>query len=242
MATPSAERSPAIREARGLLRSARVGTLATSAAGQPYAALVTPACAPDLHPLLLLSTLSEHTRHLRAEPRCALLVAGPPSDANPQTAPRVTLTCLAEPADDPAAKARFLAVHPYAAGYAEFADFAPWRLVPMAAMFVGGFARATRLRREELLPDPAAVAAVAAAEASILAHCNADQADALAAIARTTAGGTGGTWRMVTADVDGCDLACGETVLRIPWATPVADPGGIRAELIRLAQAARAAP
>lgn len=229
---------PAAWQARKLLRAARVGTLATATDGQPYAALVTPAAAPDFSPLLLLSALSEHTRHLRTEPRCALLVAGRPTEVNPQTAPRVTLTALAEPADDPALKARFLAVHPYAAQYAGFGDFALWRLRPMAALLVGGFAQATRLRQHELLPDPAAVAAVGAAEASIVAHCNTDHPDALAVIARA-AGGAAEDWRMVTADVDGCDLACGETVLRIAWSAPVADAGAIRTELIRLARAAR---
>jgi putative heme iron utilization protein len=236
--TPSPALGPPAWQARKLLRAARVGTLATATAGQPFAALVTPAMAADLSPLLLLSALSEHTRQLRAEPRCALLVAGPPAEANPQTAPRVSVTALAEPADDPALKARFLAVHPYAALYADFADFALWRLRPMAALFVGGFAQATRLRQHELLPDPAAVAAVAAAEASILAHCNTDHPDALAAIARAT-GGPEGAWRMVTVDVDGCDLACGEAVLRIHWSAPVANPPAIRTELVRLAHAAR---
>src|SRR5919202_1607108 len=90
------------REARCLLRGARAGTHATATAGQPFAALVTPACAPDLSVLLFLSTLSEHTRHLRAEPRCALMVQGVADGPNPQTAPRVTVTGLAEPAPDPA--------------------------------------------------------------------------------------------------------------------------------------------
>src|SRR4051812_11134738 len=42
-------------EARRLLRAARAGTLATSAEGQPFASLVTPACAGDGSVLLLLS-------------------------------------------------------------------------------------------------------------------------------------------------------------------------------------------
>src|ERR1700689_5241080 len=107
-------------EARKLLRAARSATLATGAdGGQPFASLVTPACAPDLSLLLLLSNLSEHTRHLRAEPRCSVLVAGAPEAANPQTAPRVTVTGMAEMTDDPALKARYLAVHPYASLYAD---------------------------------------------------------------------------------------------------------------------------
>jgi putative heme iron utilization protein len=246
MATTAMENTPgrlpaeaAAWAARKLLREARVGTLATATDGQPYAALVTPAAAPDVSPLVLLSALSEHTRHLRAEPRCALLVAGNPTEGNPQTAPRVTLTGLAEPAGDPVLKARFLAVHPYAALYADFGDFALWRLRPKGAMFVGGFATAIRLREHDLLPDPAAVAAIGAAEASILAHCNTDHADAVAAVARA-AGGAEGDWRMVTVDADGCDLACGEKVLRVAWSAPVADASAIRTELVRLARAARA--
>ena len=78
-------------EARRLLRAARSASLATSAKGQPFASLVTPACAPDLSVLLLLSSLSEHTRHLVADPRCSLLVSGPAAGANPQTAPRLTV-------------------------------------------------------------------------------------------------------------------------------------------------------
>jgi heme iron utilization protein len=223
-------------EARKLLRAARSATLATIAdGGQPFASLVTPACAPDLSQLLLLSDLSEHTRHLRAEPRCSLLVCGAPEGANPQTAPRVTVTGIAEVADDATLKARYLAVHPYAALYADFGDFHLWRIRPMAALFVGGFARAVRLRQGDLAPGAAAVATIAAAEAGIIAHCNGDHPDALAAIA-----GEPGAWRMVTADVDGTDLAWDERVVRFHWSAPVIDAGGVRMELVGMAKEARA--
>lgn len=228
-------------ETRKLLRAARVGTLATAAEGAPYAALVTPATAPDGSALLLLSGLSEHTRQLRADPRFALLVAGLPIEANPQTAPRATVTGLAEPVEaaaTPALKARYLTVHPYAALYADFADFSLWRLKPMTALFVGGFATAMRVRRELLQPEPAAAAAVEAASGSIMTHVNAAHADAVAAIARA-AGGTEGGWQMVGVDVDGCDLGSGMTVLRVPWSTPVGDASGVRTELVRLAGEAR---
>jgi heme iron utilization protein len=223
-------------QARLLLRAARSGTLATSAEGQPFASLVTPACAGDLSVLLLTSSLSAHTGHLRREPRCALMVAGPAESVNPQTAPRVTVTGLAEPEADPALKARWLALHPYAAGYAGFADFSLWRIRLLGGLLVGGFARAARLRQADLTPDPQAVAAVRAAEAGIIAHCNTDHADALAAIA-----GTPGTWQMAAVDVDGCDLAQGEVVRRIGWSAPVSGPDGVRTELVRLAREARAA-
>jgi putative heme iron utilization protein len=229
-------------EARALVRAASAATLATQQGGQPFASLATSAAAPDLSPLLWLSSLSEHTRHLRAEPRCALLFVGTPAEANPQTAPRVTLTGTAEPvpeAEVPALKARWLARHPYAALYADFGDFALWRVRIGGALLVGGFARAVRIRVAELLPDPAAVEAVAAAEADILAHVNADHPDAVAAIARGLLGGGAGDWRLVALDPDGADLAAGERTRRLSFSGPVRDAEGVRAELARAAQEGR---
>jgi putative heme iron utilization protein len=220
-------------QARCLLRGARSATLGTQTGGQPFTALVTPATAPDLSVLLWLSTLSEHTRHLLAEPRCALMVMGEAEGANPQTAPRLTVTGLAERIEDAALKARWLAMHPYAALYADFGDFALWRIRPAGGLFVGGFARATRLRQAELLPDPAAVARIAAAEADIVSHCNTDHAGAMAEL------GGGGEWRMVAVDVDGCLLGLGEQVRRIAWSAPVSDADGVRAELIALLRRGR---
>lgn len=268
-ARPDHRRDPgaAAFEARCLLRAAASATLATQADGQPFAALVTPAMAPDLTPLLLISSLSEHTRHLRAEPRCALAVTGErpvrsamgqgpdgrepagQRDPNPQTAPRVTLTGMAEPvaeAEVPALKARWLAKHPYAALYADFGDFALWRIRPGGALLVGGFARATRIRVADLLPDPAAVAAIAAAEADIIGHVNADHPDAVAAIAQGLLGGAAGAWRMVAVDPDGADLALVEAqgqecVLRLAFAAPVASAEAVRMELVRAAREGRAA-
>ncbi len=230
-------------EARRLLRAARAGTLATAAAGgQPFASLVTPATAPDGSVLLFLSTLSEHTRHLLADPRCALMVTGAAEGANPQTAPRVTVTGLAAPEPDAALKARWLAVHPYAELYAGFGDFGLWRLRPEGALLVGGFARALRLSAAELLPDAASVASLAAAEAGIVAHCNADHADAMTQLAGAEP--AGGAWRMVAADVDGCDLAEAEpeparAVRRVAWSAPVATGADVRRELIGLLKALR---
>lgn len=240
---PEAARA-AIRQARALLRGARSGVLATQREGQPFAGLVTPAMAPDLSILLWLSDLSEHTRQLRDEPRCALMVQGPPADANPQTAPRTTVTGLAErvSGDETAAlKARWLALHPYAALYAGFADFALWRIRPQAALLVGGFAAATRLRGEALRPEPRAVAAIAAAEAEICAHMNEDHAEAVEIMAVHLCGQGPGPWRMVAADVDGCDLALGHATCRHDFPEPVSDFAGMRAALVAAARAGRAA-
>ena len=232
-----------IGEAIGLIRGANAATLASSAEGQPFASLVTPATAPDLSPLLWLSTLSAHTRQLAAEPRCALLFTGTAEGPNPQTAPRVTITGLAErvpEAEVPALKARWLARHPYAALYADFADFSLWRVRIGGALHVGGFARAERIKASELAPDPEAVAAILAAEADIIDHMNTDHADAVAAIAQGLLGGGAGAWRMVAVDVDGCDLSDGNQTVRLAFLARLSDSDAVRAALIRATREGRA--
>ncbi len=221
-------------QARRLLRAARGACLATSANGQPFASLVTPGVMPDGSLLLLISRLSDHTRHLEADPRCSVMVTGEAETANPQTTPRLTITGLAEKVDNPALKARYLAIHPYATLYADFGDFSTWRIAPGAGVLVGGFARAFRLKPADLAPDDGAREAVLAAEPGVLAHMNADHADALAAIAGAPA-------RMVICDVDGFDVAIGESTRRIAWAAPVADAADVRRELVLMAKQARGA-
>lgn len=189
---------------------------------------------PDGSLLLLLSQLSEHTRHLQADGRCSVMVAGAADSANAQTTPRVTVTGLAKVVNDKALKARYLAVHPYATLYADFSDFSTWQITPVAGLLVGGFARAHRLRAADFAPDTDAVTAIAAAEAGIISHCNQDHPDALAAIA-----GSAGNWRMAAADVDGFDLALDERVVRFAWPSPVKDAGDVRRELVRLTAESR---
>ncbi len=228
--------------ARALIRAAKEATLATvSASGQPFASLVTPATAPDLTVLLFLSQLSGHTRHLMADGRCSLLFMGAAAGPNPQKRPRVTITGVAERLEGDAAalKARWLARHPYAGLYADLPDFALWRVVPQEALHVGGFATARRVPGSALRPDPGAVAALAAAEAGILDHVNTEHADAVAVIVRRLLGRAGRGWRMAGVDVDGCDFARGNQVVRLAFPESVQDADGVRRALILAARAAR---
>jgi putative heme iron utilization protein len=226
------DRAAAAWEARKLMRAARHATLATLAADTPFASLVTPAIAPDGAVLMLLSTLSEHFRHLAANPRCSLLFAGSAASANPQTAPRVTVTGVAERCADPALKAHWLARHPYAALYAGFTDFALWRLVPGAGLYIGGFGSAARLSGDALAPDPASVASVAAAESRLVAWCNASRAGALGRLASRRGGS--GAWTMIGLDCDGFDLVQDQTVLRNEFTISMYNAESVQSALMAL--------
>lgn len=224
-------------DARCLLRGTRWASLATQHEGQPFASLVTPAVQGDGTVLLLLSALADHTKHLAAEPRCALMVAGPPENLNPQTAPRLTVTGRAVRESDPAARRFWLARHPYASLYIDFPDFSVWALRPEAALYIAGFGRAARLAAEDLAAPPGIASALSAAEPGIVAHCNAVHGNALTKLAH--ARGACGRWEMLGVDCDGFDLYQDEAVLRVAFPAPVSDAEGVVAALGALLGAPR---
>jgi putative heme iron utilization protein len=200
---------------RRVARACRKASLATLAEdGTPYASLVTVAFDHDLAPILLLSGLADHTRNLKADGRASLLLDGTDGHPNPQTGPRVTLCGHAEPSDDGRLRARFLARHPAAALYAGFGDFAIWRVAPTRAHFVGGFGRAVWFDAPfGLAPD--VIAALAEAEAGLLADANATFAGALSRL--------GAGWQIVAMDADGADLCNGQDFRRLAFREPVVD-------------------
>ena len=168
-------------DARGLVRRALKASLATIASGSsyPYASLITTATEASGAPIFLISGLAQHTKNLAEDPRASILFDGTGAAGDPLQGARVTLWGRAEKVVDEAVRRRFLARHPEAAFYADFADFAFWRLRVEGAHYIGGFGRIVDFAPEELLVDTEAAGDLLAAEPDILAHMNADHADAI---------------------------------------------------------------
>jgi len=224
---------------RALIRRARAGLLSTAMAakdGWPYGSLVTVAFDCDLSPLMLFSTLSDHTRNLAQDGRASLLFEETSRLKNPQTGPRVTALGRIKMTTEPRHKRRFLARHPEAARYAGFGDFQFYRMSVDRLHFVGGFARAVWLRAGDVVPDAKAAAAVAKAEPGVLTHMNTDHADAVDHYARALLGRGGSGWEMTGVDPDGCDLRRGGRFARVAFHAPVTDRKGIREALVALAR------
>lgn len=151
---------------RALVAGGRQAALGTLDAGAPFVSMVLYAlemragAAPA--PLIHVSRLSAHTRHLLADPRASLLIMLPDLGAgDPQALARVTIRCraLPVPADDPgypAARAAYLARLPAQEYLFGFPDFTLFRLEPEEARYVGGFAKAFSLDARKLaeLFDP----------------------------------------------------------------------------------------
>jgi heme iron utilization protein len=232
-------------EARRLIRGCRHAALATSLDGWPYVSLVAVACDSDAGPLLLLSDLARHTRNLLADPRVSLLFEGTAGHADPLAGPRLTLLGRAVRCDDTRRAARFAARHPESAIYAGFADFRLYRVIVERGHLVAGFGRIAWIEGERLRFAGDA-AALAEAEPEIVAHMNADHADAVQLYAERQLGRAGAGWRMTGIDPEGLDLrrdtgTASETA-RLDFPEPVLTPAAARRVLVSLADQARRRP
>ncbi len=210
-----------------LLRTADTGSLATVAEedGHPFASLVTTATDFDGSPVLLLSMLSSHTRALLRDPRCSLLV-GQPGKGDPLAHPRLTAVACGrriDPADGAHTwlRSRFLARHPAAIRYADFADFDFFRLEILRARLNGGFANAFAMQAADVLApasgDPAAFAAVTL---PLIEQLNRTRLEDVRLIARERCAQAEGPWRLVGIDPWGVDLKSREHSVRYDFDDP----------------------
>jgi putative heme iron utilization protein len=229
---------------RELVRGIDKATLATALphgnVTWPYASLVLVAVDHDLSPILLMSRLAEHTKAIAADDRVSLLFDGTAGLDQPLTGARVTLMGRARPTDEGRLRQRFLARHPDAAVYADFGDFAFYRVALERAHLVAGFGKIRWLAAAELAPAPPP-ASLVAAEPEIVAHMNADHADAVGLYASRLLGLAGTDWRMTGIDAQGIDLRRRGVVARLPLPEPVEGPEQARKALIALVAKARAA-
>ncbi|MBB6309967.1 HugZ family protein [Xanthobacter tagetidis] len=223
---------------RRLIREARFGALGTlEDGGAPYASLVAVATDDAGRPTFLISRLARHTRNIARDPRISLLVSAA-GVADPMNSPRASLLGRIAPAGDDA-RPRFLARHPDASGYADFADFAFYRMEVEEAHLVEGFGRIVDVAGTKLLTDWSAAADLKAAAEGVIAHMNSDHADAVALYATRLLGAPDGDWRMLAIDPEGCELALGDRVRRLDFAETCTNSAAVRKELVRLVGEAR---
>jgi putative heme iron utilization protein len=228
-------------EAKRLVRSALKGALATldAGTGAPYASLLALATGTDGAPVTLISRLAIHTQNLLADARASMLFDGTGGDGNPLAGGRVSVSGALKRTEDPALRRRFLARHPEAAGYADFADFAFYRLEVERAHYVGGFGRIVSLPRADLLTPLGEARSLIEAEADIVAHMNVDHSETVVLYATALLGAPARPWRVTGIDPEGCDIVCEGAGLRLGFAAPVSTPEAARQEFVRLAALAR---
>ncbi|RKE69564.1 hypothetical protein DFP91_3998 [Pseudorhodoplanes sinuspersici] len=227
--------------AKKLLREARSGALATlmPGSGDPYCSLVNVASAADGTPLLLISKLAVHTKNVIADSRVSLML-DERKEGDPLEGARVMLMGRAAITTDENDRRRYLARQPEAAMFADFGDFAFYKVTISSAHLVAGFGRIVDLKPQDILLDLSDAGDLLASEERASAHMNEDHADACRLYATKLLGAPDGDWRCVGFDPEGLELQNGRVALRLPFPQRVDGSGPLRVMLVKLAQEARA--
>ena len=204
-----------------------LSTLSKKLGGYPFGSVAP--CVTDhaARPVILLSRLAEHTKNIQADPRVSLLVRD--ADTDPQQGARLTMIGNARPAHDDrsALQARYLRYFPAAEGLLALGDFSFFRVEPLTLRYIGGFGAIHWISADDYAPP---ANALAACEADIVAHMNADHQPALLDYCRHFRQRQPAVVSMIGVDCDGFDLNADDDILRFDFAQSIVDAPAARAQ------------
>jgi putative heme iron utilization protein len=186
-------------------------------------------------PIILISTLAEHTKNIDADPRVSLIVQ--PYSPDMQVAGRVTLIGRAQRLDNKSALGpRYLRFHPQAESYFAMHDFSFYRIEPVRIRYIGGFGKIHWVEPAQyLLP----ALPLADQETDILDHMNTDHGDNLRAYCRHVHGVETSQAMLIGIDPDGFEIQTDDTSLRFEFSTRINNAQEARLALVAFAEAAR---
>lgn len=142
---PSTIESDVDRGARQLLEARKFGVLITNAQsfpGYPFGSLTPYALDARGRPVFLLSSLAIHSANLQADARASLFVFAETAESATAVAARLNVIGQVHQVDASEreeTRRLYLSRHPESAQWAEFGDFAFYRMEPRQMYFVGGF-------------------------------------------------------------------------------------------------------
>jgi len=226
-------------EARRMLRAHRYGALGTLSKkfdGYPFGSITPYLVDHDGSLLILISTLAEHTKNIRHDPRVSLITHDQ-RDPHIQTQGRVTVVGNArlEPNREQAGL-RYLRYFPEAQAYFAMHDFSFYRIRPVAIRYIGGFGKIHWVNMENYAVQPYPLIEQ---ESDVIAHMNTDHQDALQNYCQHFHQCAALDIAMLGIDLDGFDVCADGKVLRFDFAQAVIDAQQARTALVEMARAAK---
>ncbi len=222
-------------ELQQLLLQSYQGVLSTHSQqlqGYPFGSVV-PFCLDQQgRVILLISDLAQHTKNLKVDSRCSLLVFAESDDI--QAAARLTLIGDAQPISDhevAAIAARYYRYFPQSQDFHQIHDFSFWRITPVKYRYIGGFGR-IHWAEPQLVANPF----TAELEADMVQHMNQDHADTFALYCQQAqiAISDHATLQMVGICSTGFHLRIGQKIAYIAFPQPVSQPQQVRTAFIAM--------
>lgn len=242
----AAARLSKVDDARTLVATSSTATLSTISQkydGFPLGSLVLYATDDSGRPILVISSLSPHTKDLETNPKCSLLVARDAGDISDTVVTIIGDAEMVSDAEWANVRASYLKKHPQAF-WVDFGDFRLVRIMPKKIRYLAGSATAFvtfgELDGEEYLAG--AVDPIAQFTAPIAGHMNRDHADQTKSIAEKSLGVKIEYAKMLQVDRLGFNIEAGHdgkpVKLRIPFPRPAQDRKDVKNLIVELLQGA----
>lgn len=229
-------------EARQFLRSTRSAILSTFSVkfeGYPFGSVTPFVLDHQAQPIILISSIAEHTKNITANPKVSLLVFAGAEDL--QANARLTLLGEAVKIDkqDTLLRERYLRYFPEAAGYFDMHDFSFYRIHIKQTRYIAGFGKMGWVEGTLLAP---AENKLAEQEAGIIAHMNDDHSHSMVAYCKHFHDITASDVSMLGIDCDGFDVKAilndgHARILRFTFEETVTDAQSARVELVKMSKA-----
>ena len=234
-------------EAKQFLRSTRSGVLSSLSikfAGYPFGSVMPFVLSHDCQPIVLISTIAEHTKNIIANPKVSLLVFAGAEDLHANG--RLTLIGEATQIekDNADLMARYCRYFPESTGYLAMHDFQFYRINIAQARYIAGFGKMSWISGEEIVDVNQLVNTIASLETSMIEHMNTDHQDSMMLYCQHFHGLTPSRVRLIGVDCDGFDveavIAGDIKMLRFSFEAPIFDANSARAAFVALSKAVRA--
>lgn len=187
--------------------------------------------------IILISELAQHTKNLKIDKRCSLLVFAEGDDI--QATARLTIVADAKPVaqqDVEVIAQRYYRYFPQSKDFHKIHDFSFWVLEPVKYRYIGGFGK-IHWAEPQALANPFS----AELEADMVEHMNQDHADALPLYAKLAniVVADNVTIAMTGIDSLGFHVRIGEKIIYISFPQAVTSPLQVRQTLVELLKTAR---
>lgn len=235
-------------EAKQFLRSTRSGVLSSLSikfAGYPFGSVMPFVLGHDCQPIVLISTIAEHTKNIIANPKVSLLVFAGAEDLHANG----RLTLIGEAVqiekDDADLMARYCRYFPESTGYLTMHDFQFYRINIAQARYIAGFGKMSWMAGNELVDVKNA--SIAALETSMIEHMNADHSDSMLLYCKHFYGMQPNRVSLIGVDCDGFDVEAvidnepnnDIKMLRFTFEAPIFDANSARMAFVALSKVAR---
>lgn len=236
------------KEALQFLRTTQSGVLSTFSvkfAGYPFGSVAPFVLDHSGQPVILISTIAEHTQNIIANPKVSLLVFA--GDEDLQANARLTIIGEAKKInkEDADLRARYLRYLPQAAGYFDMHDFSFYRIEIAQIRYIAGFGKMGWIAGDTILSSEIKEnTQLAAQETAIIEHMNADHVHSMIAYSKHFHNVSATHAEMLGIDTDGFDakvtLVEGKTqMLRFNFDNHIHDAQSARMALVAMSKVAQ---